>query len=175
MNYTKYLAAVLLLVFVFASCSEKKHRRKKAEEVAQLEYFIEQAAKQDTNYNHIFKTETEMYYLSLDTGRGDYPVAGDAVSVRYACYYLDSVMISNNYTNQRPMSFTLWSNVSNSSFPLDIQGFHEGITLMRNGGKATFLIPSTLAYGGNGKYDVPGYTTLKFDVEITDLVPAGSQ
>lgn len=175
MKYTTFLAAFFLLVVSLASCSEKKHRRKTAEEVSQLQFYIEEATKLDTNYNHIYKTETEMYYIYSDSGKGFYPVAGDMVSVRYTCYYLDSVLINNNLLNPNPMQFTLWSNVSSSSFPLDISGLHEGIALMRNGGKATFLIPSTLAYGGNGKYDVPGYTTLRFEVEITDLIKAGTQ
>lgn len=176
MNYTKYLAAILLLVVILASCGEKKHRRKKAEEVSQLQFYVEEAEKMDTNYNHLVKTETEMYFIYTDSGKGDFPVAGDQVSVRYVCYYLDSVYINDNMTNPSPLQLTLWSqNRTNSPFPIDADGFHEGISLMRNGGKATFLVPSTLAYGGNGKYDVPGYTTLRFEVELTDLIKAGTQ
>lgn len=175
MKYTNYLAAILLLVVILASCGEKKHRRQKAEEVSQLEFYVEEATKLDSNYNHKIKTETEMYFIYSDSGKGEYPVYGDVVSVRYVCYYLDSVMVNNNLLAPGPMQFTLGANVSNGQYPLDIQGFHEGITLMRNGGKATLLIPSTLGYGGNGKYDIPGYTTLKFDVELTDLIKAGTQ
>lgn len=175
MKYIKYVAAIVFISAIFISCGDKKHRRKKAEEVSQLEYYIEQAGKQDTNFNHAFKTQTEMYYIYTDTGKGEIPLSGDVVSIRYECYYLDSILITDNYLSPQPLRFQLWTGVSSGSFPVDIQGFHEGIALMRNGGRAKFLVPSTLAYGGNGKYGIPGYTTLRFEVEMTDLVSSSGQ
>ena len=51
------------------------------------------------------------------------------------------------------------------SFPLAgvIQGWQEGLQLMKEGGKATLVIPSDLAYGeaGSGEVIPPG-ATLKF-------------
>lgn len=175
MKYIKYVAAIVLVSGILISCSDKKHRRKTAEESSQLENYVEQAAIQDTNYNHAYKTNSEMYYIYTDTGRGNIPVAGDYVSVRYECYYLDSVYYYDNYLDSKPLQFQLWSGVTSGNFPVDIEGFHEGISLMRNGGSATFLIPSTSAYGGNGKWGIPGYTSLRFEVTITDLISYSSQ
>jgi peptidyl-prolyl cis-trans isomerase A (cyclophilin A) len=47
-----------------------------------------------------------------------------------------------------------------------ISGFDEGITYMKVGGKATFLIPSKLAWGPTGYAIIPGYTPVIFDVEL---------
>jgi FKBP-type peptidyl-prolyl cis-trans isomerase FkpA len=54
-----------------------------------------------------------------------------------------------------------------------IPGWDEGLLLLNEGSKATFIIPSGLAYGerGNGP-DIPGYSTLAFDVELVKIKPA---
>ncbi len=56
-----------------------------------------------------------------------------------------------------------------------IAGFDEGILYMKEGGKARFLIPSSLAYGPGGYYTIPGYTPLLFDVELVKVAPGPSK
>ena len=51
-----------------------------------------------------------------------------------------------------------------------IPGFEEGITYMKEGGKATLLLPSKLAYGTQGFYSIAGYTALLYDVELVKVV-----
>ena len=55
------------------------------------------------------------------------------------------------------------------SFPLGgvIKAWQEGLQLMKEGGKATLLCPSDIAYGdaGSGEVIPPG-ATLKFEVEL---------
>jgi FKBP-type peptidyl-prolyl cis-trans isomerase len=42
---------------------------------------------------------------------------------------------------------------------------------MQEGGKASFLIPSKLAYGSSGYYTIGGYTPLLYDVELLLVKP----
>lgn len=55
-------------------------------------------------------------------------------------------------------------------YPLGIgsilPGLEEGLKLMREGEKATFLIPSYLAYGSEAKTNLPGYSVIRFDVTL---------
>jgi FKBP-type peptidyl-prolyl cis-trans isomerase len=56
-----------------------------------------------------------------------------------------------------------------------IDGWHEGLRLMRNGSKGIMIIPPHLAYGEWGNYDnfgrvkVPPYMTLVFEMEVDSI------
>jgi FKBP-type peptidyl-prolyl cis-trans isomerase FkpA len=53
-----------------------------------------------------------------------------------------------------------------------IPGWDEGLLLLNEGSKATFVIPSSLAYGAQGAGDdIKPYNTLVFDVEVVKLKP----
>jgi FKBP-type peptidyl-prolyl cis-trans isomerase FkpA len=48
-----------------------------------------------------------------------------------------------------------------------IDGFNQGVTGMKVGGKRTLLIPSSLGYGASGYRDIPGNAGLVFEVALT--------
>ena len=52
-----------------------------------------------------------------------------------------------------------------------IQGFNEGLSYMKQGGKSLFLVPSSLGYGSMGNYygGISGYTPLLFEVQLVLL------
>jgi FKBP-type peptidyl-prolyl cis-trans isomerase FkpA len=52
-----------------------------------------------------------------------------------------------------------------------IPGWDEGLLLLNEGSKATFVIPSNLAYGAQGQGDIRPYNTLVFDVELVKVKP----
>ncbi len=53
-----------------------------------------------------------------------------------------------------------------------IPGWDEGLLLLNENAKATFVIPSNLAYGAQGAGDIPPYSTLVFDIELAKIKPA---
>jgi FKBP-type peptidyl-prolyl cis-trans isomerase len=53
-----------------------------------------------------------------------------------------------------------------------IPGWDEGLLLLNEGSKATFVIPSSLGYGAQGMGEaIPAYSTLVFDVELVKVKP----
>ncbi len=54
-----------------------------------------------------------------------------------------------------------------------IKGWTEGLQLVKKGGKIELVLPADLAYGEDGAGDkIPPHSTLYFDVEVLDVVPA---
>ncbi|MFN5711116.1 MAG: FKBP-type peptidyl-prolyl cis-trans isomerase, partial [Bacteroidota bacterium] len=50
-----------------------------------------------------------------------------------------------------------------------IPGWDEALLLMNSGGKATFIIPSNLAYGEMNQGPIKPFSTLIFEVELLDV------
>jgi FKBP-type peptidyl-prolyl cis-trans isomerase len=104
-----------------------------------------------------------LYYHNILTGPGRTPVIHDTAYVQYTGMYLDGTV------------FTSTTGSPDQAFPVAegflIAGFDEGITYMKEGGKARFLIPSSLAYGPGGYYSIPGYTPLLYDVTLVKVSP----
>jgi FKBP-type peptidyl-prolyl cis-trans isomerase len=108
-----------------------------------------------------------LYYHNILTGTGRTPVIHDTAFVQYTGMFLDGSI------------FTTTSGSPNEAYPVAegylIAGFDEGILYMKEGGKARFLIPSSLAYGPGGFYSIPGYTPLLYDVTLVKVSPGPSK
>jgi FKBP-type peptidyl-prolyl cis-trans isomerase len=105
-----------------------------------------------------------LYYLEVELGSGELAVTHDTVFIMYTGMFLGGTVFDTNV-----------GTIDTLIFPVDegwvLPGFDEGVTYMRDGGKAKFLVPSILAYGSTGWYPIPGYTPLLFDVELVRLIP----
>lgn len=51
-----------------------------------------------------------------------------------------------------------------------ISGWNEGLQLLGEGAKATFVIPSALAYGPQGNQGIAPFSTLIFDLEVVKII-----
>ena len=50
-----------------------------------------------------------------------------------------------------------------------IKGCDDGIAMMKQGGKATLIIPSAIGYSYRDMGVIPPYSTLLFDVELVEV------
>lgn len=104
------------------------------------------------------KTESGLAYKVLKAGEGKQPGPKDVVEVHYHGTLIDGTVFDSSVDRGKTISF-----------PLDrvIKGWTEGLQLMKEGGKAKFVIPSDLAYGDAGAPPkIPGGSTLVFEVEL---------
>lgn len=115
-----------------------------------------------------------MYVVVTKQGSGKKAVSGSTVSVMYAGRLLNGKLFDTNIESlaselgrpgghYQPFAFTLGQNSV-------IPGWEQGILGLRQGSKATLVIPSSLAYGASGAgRDIPPYSPLVFDVEIVNV------
>ncbi len=125
-------------------------------------YVKERAAIQDYLKAHgitAVPKSSGLYYIETKAGTGATPAYGSMVKVKYTGAYTDGTVFD---PGTQPYSFRL-------GFGNVISGWDEGIGYMKEGGKATLIVPSDLGYGPYGYQDIPGYTPLIFDVELVDI------
>lgn len=104
------------------------------------------------------QTDSGLVYYEMVAGQGAQPTATNTVEVHYHGTLTDGTVFDSSVDRGQTISF-----------PLNgvIKGWQEGLAMMKEGGKATLVIPSDLAYGdaGSGETIPPG-ATLKFEVEL---------
>ena len=109
------------------------------------------------------QTESGLRYKIIQEGAGEQASAGKKVSVHYKGELLDGTVFDSSYKRQQPIDFVLGQGQV-------IPGWDEGVSLLKVGDKARFLIPSDLAYGSRGAGGViPPDAALLFDVELVAL------
>ncbi|MFD2512959.1 FKBP-type peptidyl-prolyl cis-trans isomerase [Pontibacter locisalis] len=113
------------------------------------------------------KTESGVYYTVKEPGKGPQANAGDQVSVHYKLSFLDGKQVESSYDNPmsggQPFTFTLGQGQV-------IKGWDEAIQKLKEGSKATLLVPSPLAYGEQDRGpDMPANSILRFDVELVKV------
>lgn len=106
------------------------------------------------------KTDSGLLYKNVAEGKGQQPVSGDMVSVKYTGRHIDGSVFDS-------------SGDKAVDFPVDgvVPGFKEALKLMKKGGKAVIVIPGNLAYGVDGTPDgsIKPNETLVFDIELQDV------
>tara|TARA_Y100000991_G_scaffold72507_1_gene54527 strand:+ start:19857 stop:20792 length:936 start_codon:yes stop_codon:yes gene_type:complete len=109
------------------------------------------------------KTKTGLLYKLEVEKKSNKPKIGNKVKVHYKGMLLDGTVFDSSYKRNQPIEFTL-------GVGQVIKGWDEGISLLGVGDKATFIIPSDLAYGESGAGGViPSNATLVFEVELLKL------
>jgi FKBP-type peptidyl-prolyl cis-trans isomerase FkpA len=148
------IVSVILMLSVAACNPSAKMEKQETEQ-------INEYLSQNSSLNFV-KQPSGLYYLEVVPGTGISPVRTDSVYVKYTGKFLDGTVFDSNVASGKLYGSVIGNNIA---------GFDEGITLMKQGGKSTLLIPSKLAYGGTGTYGISGFTPLLFDIELIKVVP----
>jgi FKBP-type peptidyl-prolyl cis-trans isomerase len=108
------------------------------------------------------KTESGLYYVITKEGNGIQPKVGSKVSVHYKGSLLNGEVFDESYQKGQPLDFVLGQGQV-------ISGWDEGISLLKEGSKATFLLPSRMAYGDRQTGNIAPHSILRFDVELVKV------
>ncbi len=107
-------------------------------------------------------TDTGLAYTIIREGDGLMPQEGDLVTVHYTGKLSDGRIFDSSRERGEPVQFRMGSDQL-------LPGWEEGISLLREGARATFVIPPQLAYGDMGFGPVPENETLTFEVELLGI------
>ncbi len=112
-------------------------------------------------------TPSGLFYQILEEGSGNQLDWGDKIAVQYKGYFLDEKLFDTSCRRGKPLEFYIGNM---------IDGWNEGLQLLKLGAKALFLVPSRLAYGEEGLMDdkerelVPPDKVLLFEVEVVKVL-----
>ena len=121
------------------------------------EIFLEENGKKDG----IITTASGLQYEVLREGDGVSPTPNNTVKVHYEGKLLNDEVFDSSYERGTPTEFMVGR---------VIQGWIEGLQLMKTGAHYRFFIPSNLAYGPNGSPpNIGPNEVLIFEVELFEV------
>jgi FKBP-type peptidyl-prolyl cis-trans isomerase len=134
-----------------------------------LENDVEATTKKDEQdiLDYISKNNLQMiasqtgirYVITRNSINGKYPQAGDEVSLHYVVSLLNGIRVdSTSRLKNEPLKFP-YGGIS------IIQGLAEAISLLKEGERGTFIVPSILAFGSQASANIPANSVLKIDLE----------
>lgn len=130
----------------------------------------------DDNKLTVTTTASGLNYVITKQGAGDKPGTGDTVLVNYVGKFVNGKLFETNVKEVAQKEKTFNPMMQYKPIPVAvgvravIPGWDEGLMLLNKGAKATFIIPSKLAYGEQGNQIIQPFTPLVFEVEVVNIV-----
>jgi FKBP-type peptidyl-prolyl cis-trans isomerase len=108
-------------------------------------------------------TSSGLRYKDLQVGEGAEATKGKTVEIHYVGWLEDNTKFDASQDPSHPLTFRI-------GIDDVIQGWHQGITGMKVGGRRRLVVPPELGYGkqGMGRI-VPPNATLIFEVELVNV------
>lgn len=142
--------------------AQQKAQQNKMDEAQNNKEAGEKFLAENKNKEGVQVTESGLQYKVLEEGSGASPEATDTVTVNYEGTLIDGTVFDSSYERGEPVSF-----------PLNrvIEGWTEGLQLMKEGATYRFFIPGDLAYGMNPRPggEIGPNETLIFKVELIEV------
>lgn len=111
----------------------------------------------------MLSTASGMRYSIDQVSLGRNAVIGDEITFHYTLSLLSGAKVdSTSRINNTPAKITLGANNI-------IAGFLEAISLLKEGERGTFIMPSILGFGSQSSTSIPANSNLRLDLEIVKL------
>ena len=145
----RYVCILLMLGWVLSGCLKDKSIDYDEEEKKNIAQYL-------LNGNiTVSPTASGLYYVEEEEGTGVQPVDGDTVRVNYIARTINGVIIETNIEDVATQHGIMCPNSICEPVELVLgaenvmEGWNEGISYMKEGGKATLIIPYKLTFEGN--------------------------
>jgi FKBP-type peptidyl-prolyl cis-trans isomerase FkpA len=154
------LLGVLMLVVI--SCDPAKKYEK--EEKQSIQEYL--GGLGDTAY---VTKPSGLIVIELVAGTGRLPEVNDTVSIRYKGSFMSGRVFASNATEAEPLTFIAGTGDLMDGYNRLIEGLSEGVLYIKDGGKSRLITPSSLAYGGRGNGSIPGFTALRWEIQVVSV------
>lgn len=136
---------------------EAEKARSLAVETKAMEEYIKE------NGITVAPTESGLYFLQREEGKGNLAQWGDVVSIHSRIYNLKGDLIDSSYDFDEPISFKIGQGEM-------LPAIEEALMTMASGAKVTMLSPSELAFGERdfGEF-LPAYSPLLIELELLEI------
>jgi len=102
-------------------------------------------------------TASGLNFVFQEEGTGDLPISNSIVEVTFTGKLTDGTIFSQSTS-------PIEAYITNQ-----IEGLEEGLRMMKEGSRATFIIHPDLGFGSAGIGDVPGNSAIVYDIEIIKI------
>lgn len=162
----KYVAMLLFLFFtlILAGCVNDNQDEKKKYEAELISQYLA-----DNGISPESKTTGGIYFVEEVAGTGLSPVAGDYVIINYTGRNIEDNLIIETTYDSLKNEWPAYVNFTNYVFGparfkagMSLIGVNEGLTMMKEGGKAKLILPSDKAFFD----DIP----YVYDIELIKVV-----
>ena len=161
----KFLAMLFMIPVLLTSCLKNKEEDLRKQEQDKLKKYLT-----DNNIT-VSPTQSGLYIVNEVEGTGISPAVGDYVDFDYTLIRLDGeeVVITTDSTVAKDNG--LYSSVliygpERLIVGSNIAGLDEGLMSMKEGGEATLIMPSDLAWGTNTYSPVGSYSSVIIKVKL---------
>ena len=150
------LISVLVLTIIgFPGCTKNKSCKLKSvdSEAPQIQAF---AAANGINAT---RHSSGLYYEIISQGAGATANSNSKIIITYTGKFMNGQIFDEQLT----------PNTTSWALTGLIQGWVIGIPLIQEGGHIKLIVPSSLAYGCDQYYSIPGSSVLFFDINLIDV------
>lgn len=109
----------------------------------------------------VYETSSGLQYIVIKEGDGNSPSATSNVTIHQRCTLLNGKVLIDTYKENEPAEVLMGEL---------IEGYREGLQLMKKDGRNKFFVPPDLAWGKKGTGNkIPPNAMLIFDVRLIDF------
>jgi len=113
-----------------------------------------------SNITGLTRTNSGLYYKIIEPGTGTEVFSYSTISTVYSGKLINGAVFDEN-TSAKPFKTKLPDSV--------VEGWTEGLQLIKKGGKIRLIIPPNLGYGSQASGTIPPNAILDFNIELIDV------